>query len=150
MNLRHSADDETDHEVIHLGSDGLGRSGATRWGFMLVAFMRVVAVLWLFQGLLQWRSILAPGDFPLDALPRLEAIAIVFFAVINLVAAVGLWLAAPWGGVLWLFAAAAQMFMTVFIPGMLPGGRLLLALDVALIVAYFVLTWYAAQERDAF
>jgi uncharacterized membrane protein len=62
---------------------------------------------------------------------------------------VGLWLAAPWGGVIWLFAAAAQMFMTVFLPGMLAGGRLMMAVDVGLIVAYFVLTWYAAQERDA-
>ncbi|MDB5508399.1 MAG: hypothetical protein JWL93_868 [Hyphomicrobiales bacterium] len=149
MNLRHSAEDETNSEVIHLGSDGLSRSGATRWGFYLVVFMRIVGVLWLAQGLLQWQAILAPGDFPLDALPRLEAVAIVFFAVINLVAAVGLWLAAPWGGVLWLFAAAAQMFMTVFLPGLQPGGRLLLAFDVTLIVAYFVLTWYAAQERDA-
>jgi hypothetical protein len=149
MNLRHTGDEMPDHEVIHIGSDGNGRPGATRWGFLLVAFMRVVAVLWLIQGLMEWRLILMPGDAPLDALPTLEAVGIVFFAVTNLVAAVGLWLAAPWGGVIWLFAAAAQMFMTVFLPGMLAGGRLMMAVDVGLIVAYFVLTWYAAQERDA-
>lgn len=149
MNLRHTGDETPDHEVIHIGSDGNGRPGATRWGFLLVAFMRAVAVLWLIQGLMEWRLILMPGDAPLDALPTLEAVGIVFFAVTNLVAAVGLWLAAPWGGVIWLFAAAAQMFMTVFLPGMLAGGRLMMAVDVGLIVAYFVLTWYAAQERDA-
>ena len=149
MGLRQTAEENSNTEVIQLGSDGAARSGATRWGFLLVVFMRCVAVLWLFQGLLQWHAILSPGVAPLDVLPRLQAVAIVFFAVTNLVAAVGLWLAAPWGGVLWLFAAAAQMFMTAFLPGLLTGGRLLMAFDVSLIVAYFVLTWYAAQERDA-
>lgn len=149
MNVRHTAEDQSNSEVIHLGPDGNGRPGATRWGFLLVVFMRVVAALWLFQGLAQWQLILMPSDAPLDALPTLEAVAIVFFAVTNLVAAVGLWLAAPWGGVLWLFAAAAQMFMAVFMPGLVPAGRLVMAVDVGLIVAYFVLTWYAAQERDA-
>lgn len=132
-------------EVIHLGANG----EAARWGLYLVVFMRVVAALWLAQGLMQWRTILAPEAAPLDAMPTLEASAVVFFAITNLLAAVGLWLAAPWGGVLWLFAASAQMFMIGFLPGLIEGGRLMLALDVALIVGYFVLSWYAAQERDA-
>ncbi len=146
MNLHHPADDTASSEVIHLGGKG---NGATRWGLFLVVFMRVIAALWLIQGLAQWRVILAPSDLPLDSLPSLEAGAVVFFAVTNLVAAVGLWLAAPWGGVLWLFAVSAQMFMIGFLPGTIEGGRVLLALDVGLIVTYFVLTWYAAQERDA-
>lgn len=146
MNLHPPADDNARSEVIHLGATG---AGATRWGLYLVIFMRVVAAIWLVQGLLQWRHILAPTDLPLDALPALAAAAVVFFAVTNLVAAVGLWLAAPWGGVLWLFAVSAQMFMIFSMPGTIEGGRLLLALDVSLIVGYFVLSWYAAQERDA-
>jgi hypothetical protein len=40
------------------------------------------------------------------------------------------------------------MFMIGFMPGLIEGGRLMLALDVSLVVAYFVLSWYAAQERD--
>lgn len=133
-------------EVIHLGGNG----GSARWGLYLVIFMRVTAALWFVQGLMQWRMILAPEDAALDVLPALEAAAIVFFAIMNLLAAVGLWLAVPWGGVLWLFAVSAQMFMIGFLPGLIEGGRLMLALDVTLVVAYFVLSWYAAQERDAF
>ena len=34
----------------------------------------------------------------------------------NLLAAVGMWLAAPWGGVLWLFTAVAQAFVAVLLP----------------------------------
>jgi hypothetical protein len=145
MNFNPQADDETKGEVILLGAEG---GGATRWGLYLVIFMRVTAALWLLQGLLHWRTILAPEESPLDAMPSLEAAAVVFFSITNLVAAVGLWLAAPWGGVLWLFAVSAQMFMIGFMPGLIEGGRLMLALDVSLVVAYFVLSWYAAQERD--
>jgi hypothetical protein len=138
--------DEAKGEVILLGANG----GSARWGLYLVIFMRITAALWLVQGLMQWRLILAPEVDALDALPSLEAAAIVFFAITNLLAAVGLWLAVPWGGVLWLFAISAQMFMVGFLPGLIEGGRLMLALDVSLVVAYFVLSWYAAQERDAF
>jgi hypothetical protein len=145
MNFNPQMDDDTKGEVIHLGANG----GSARWGLYLVIFMRITAALWLIQGLLQWRIILAPEASPLDAMPSLEAAAVVFFAITNLLAAVGLWLAAPWGGVLWLFAVSAQMFMIGFLPGLIEGGRLMLALDVSLVVAYFVLSWYAAQERDA-
>jgi hypothetical protein len=146
MSLNQHMNDEAKGEVIHLGANGR----SARWGLYLVIFMRITAALWLVQGLMQWRLILAPELDPLDAMPTLEAAAIVFFAITNLLAAVGLWLAVPWGGVLWLFAVSAQMFMIGFLPGLIEGGRLMLALDVSLVVGYFVLSWYAAQERDAF
>ena len=41
------------------------------------------------------------------------ASAVIFFGVLDLVAAVGLWLATPWGGVLWLLAAVSQIFVAV-------------------------------------
>ena len=145
MNLNHPFDEKAKGEVIHLGASG----GSARWGLYLVIFMRLLAASWLLQGLNHWRMILSPEGATLDALPALAAGTIVFFAVIDLVAAVGLWLAVPWGGVLWLFAIAAQMFLIGFMPGTIEGGRLMLALDVSLVVAYFVLSWYAAQERDA-
>ncbi len=138
-------DEKANREVIHLGASG---NGTFRWGLYLVIYMRVLAVIWLAQGLMQWRHILAPEGGSIDTLPLFESATIIFFSITNLVAAVGLWLAVPWGGVLWLFAISAQMFLIGFV-GMIDGGRLILALDVALIVAYFVLSWYAAQERDA-
>ena len=141
----HPFDEKANREVIHLGASG---NGSFRWGLYLVIFMRVLAVIWLAQGLMQWRHILAPEGAAIDGLPMFEAATIIFFAITNLVAAVGLWLAVPWGGVLWLFAISAQMFLIGFV-GMIDGGRVILAFDVALIVAYFVLSWYAAQERDA-
>jgi len=145
MGLNQNIDRDTKGEVIHLGASG----GSAHWGLYLVIFMRVTAAIWLVQGLMQWRIILVPEASALDAMSSLEAAAVIFFAIMNLLAAVGLWLAVPWGGVLWLFAVSAQMFMIGFLTGMIEWGRLMLALDVTLVVSYFVLSWYAAQERDA-
>ena len=64
------------------------------------------------QGLSQWRGAGRPADGRRAArrhCRRSAIAAVVFFAVIDLVAAVGLWLAAAWGGVVWLVAVAAQL-----------------------------------------
>ena len=137
-----------DPEVIQVGVEAVARKSPTRWGALLVIFMRIVAALWIFQGLLQWRVILAPEDLALDAMPLPLAAAVAFFAVSDLLAAVGLWLASPWGGVLWLFSASANIIIALFMPDFHTGGGLMLGTDFVLIISYFVLTWFAAQERD--
>ena len=118
------------------------------WGARLVVFMRTTAVLWMLQGLIHWKVILAPDRIPIDALPDALAAAIVFFAVMDLLAAVGLWLAAAWGGVLWLFAACGGTVILMFMPDFHFGGRFFIPINVALIGVYFMLTWNAALERD--
>jgi hypothetical protein len=119
-----------------------------RWSFLLVIFMRCMSLLWLFYGLRQWQLILAPSDVPLDALPTSLALATVFFAVADLLAAVGLWLAATWGGILWLFSASASIIISLFMPGFRADGALALSFNFLLIITYFVLNWLAAVERD--
>src|SRR5437588_4148854 len=94
----------------------------TRWGMLLVLFMRIVAVLWVYQGLVQWHVILSAEQSIFDVLPVQTTIAVVFFAVLDLLAAVGMWLAAPWGGVLWLLTAVARASVAVLLPGLVAGG----------------------------
>jgi hypothetical protein len=139
----------TSSDTIQVASSRKRRRGTQAYyGFLLVVFMRIMAVLWMFQGLMQWKLILAPDSVPLDALPMPVATAIGFFAVIDLLAAVGLWLASPWGGVLWIFSASASIVVSLFMPGFHAGGRIVMAIDFALMLIYFVLTWQAAQERE--
>jgi hypothetical protein len=120
----------------------------TRWGVLLVWFMRFVSVLWLVQGLLQWHTVILPEPSNFDALPPIVAAVTVFFAIIDPVAAVGLWLAAPWGGVVWLLAVVAQAALVIFMPELVAGGLFLLIFDFALIVAYLLLTYQSAIEGD--
>ena len=119
----------------------------TRWGLILVIFMRLLAAMWVLQGLWQWSQFLLPANEIFDDLTMMQSGAIMFFAVIDLLAAVGLWLATPWGGVLWLLAAVSQIFVSVSLRHMF-GISWILA-DVTLILIYFTLTWQAGKVADA-
>ncbi|HEY8578770.1 MAG TPA: DUF6163 family protein [Beijerinckiaceae bacterium] len=141
--------DDADPEVIRVGPEAeRKRRAATRWGMALVLFMRSMAVLWMMFGLTQWANIISPGAAPIDALPTRVAVAVGVFAVADLVAAVGLWLAAPWGGVLWLATAAGEAIAAVTMRGYFSGGWVACGVYVALIAMYFGITWMAAQERE--
>ena len=115
----------------------------TRWGLILVIFMRLLAALWILQGLLQWAAFMLPRDSLFDHLRISQTAAVMFFSVIDFLAAVGLWLATPWGGILWLFAAVVQILVAFSVKNIIPAGWI--AGDVALIVIYFALTWQAGR-----
>jgi hypothetical protein len=73
---------------------------------------------------------------------------IVAFACFNLLAAVGLWLAAPWGGAIWLLCAmveSASPFLSPRAASISTGGAML---NVVLVVGYFFLSWRAVRQRD--
>lgn len=123
-------------------------AGRTRWGLLLVVFMRIIAVLWIIEGLIQWRLVLLAPNSLFDVAPRSVSVAVVAFAVIDILAGVGLWLASPWGGVVWLAAALMQIGVAYFIPTFFAGGALLIVLNVALIALYLFLTWQAGREPD--
>lgn len=136
--------------AIRLGQSDRAEAGA-RYGRWLVWFMRGLALLWMTQGLSNW-ALLVAGDAgtqgAMDAMSDVGAIAVIFFAVLDLIAAVGLWLAASWGGVVWLVAVAAQWFATAIIPGFFPFDVAIAAIDVVLVGGYFALTYRAAGEID--
>ncbi len=73
--------------------------------------------------------------------------ATVFFAVIDLVAAVGLWLAAAWGAVIWLTAIASMLAVEIFFPQVFGGGWLTGALEGVLLAVYLWLALKSAQEH---
>jgi hypothetical protein len=124
---------------------------SARWGFWLIVFMRVVSMLWLAQGLYAWALILAPqylGQPDFHMIPDARASSVIFFCVIDLIAAVGLWLTAAWGGVIWLFAALAKSVLAVMMPELIRGGMALPIITLILLVMYFVLNFKASRESD--
>ena len=88
-------------------------AGVLRWGFVLTWFMRLLAVLWIIKGLSAWAVILGMWS-PVGAFETRSTgyqATIIYFAVIDLVAAVGLWMASTWGGVMWLLAVMSHLIL---------------------------------------
>lgn len=123
---------------------------SVRWNLYLVWFMRVTAILWIAKGLAAWSVIVGAGGVA----PSFEARAtgfqaiVIYFAVIDLVAAVGLWLTSTWGGVLWLLAVMSHLILTFFFPAVLVGGLPAAVAFTTLVTVYLVLSWLAAGEVE--
>ena len=119
------------------------------WSDALVWFMRAIAWLWVAKGLFNWGLVLGAfsryGDFA--TLSRSLQGSIVFFAAVDLLAAVGLWLAAPWGGVLWLLCSVIEGVSPALGARGAVTGAFGVALNALLVALYFLLSWRAGQER---
>jgi uncharacterized protein DUF6163 len=120
-----------------------------RWTARLVLFLRVMAVLSMAKGLYHW-AVVSGIAGPLDGFeyqPTPWQTATVFFAVIDLVAAVGLWLAAAWGAVVWLTACVSMAAVEVFFPQVYGGRLSVVALEGVLLFAYLFLAIQSAREH---
>ncbi|MDQ0395102.1 DUF6163 family protein [Labrys monachus] len=120
------------------------------YGIYLLWFMRGVGVIWLAKGIIHWCLILGIGHADparFLELPVLTQSAVIFFAVFDLVAAVGLWMASAWGGVIWLIAAGAHFAILVFKPEIFGRQYALMATITVLIFVYVALAYLAARVK---
>jgi hypothetical protein len=120
------------------------------WTRRLVIFLRVMAGVSLLKGLYHWSRICGVGVSDED-LYVTHAIAwqtaTVFFAVIDLVAAVGLWLAAAWGAVIWLTAVASMIAVQLFFPQVFGRGMFSILFEAGVLAVYLMLALKAAREQ---
>lgn len=120
---------------------------AIAWSEWLILFFRVMAIFQLAKGLVHWGFLIAGTEsvpLPAGDLVELHA-ANIYFAVLDPVAGVGLWLTSSWGAVLWLLAAMSQIAVLIGFPeifGLLP---LLIVFELAAVGAYLFLTWKLAR-----
>jgi hypothetical protein len=134
-------------DPVHAGE---GEQSGDIWATRLVVFLRVMAALALVKGLYYWAIVCGvgaptPQGFDSYAMPYQSAT--VFFAVIDLVAAVGLWLAAPWGAVVWLTSVISMAAVEALFP-QIYGGRLwVIVVELALLGAYLLLALLSAREH---
>jgi Family of unknown function (DUF6163) len=127
-----------------------GETDGKQWSRRLVLFLRVMAGLSLLKGLYHWAVICGIGaPFPsgFDSYPTPYQVATVFFAIIDLVAAVGLWLAAPWGAVVWLTSVISMAAVELLFPQIFGGNVWLVAMELLLLGAYLGLALMATREQ---
>jgi hypothetical protein len=122
------------------------------WTEYLVLFLRVMAAVSLVKGLYHWTQICSIG-IPANQGFELQSMAwrsvTVFFAVIDLVAAVGLWLAAPWGAVVWLTSVVSMAMVELFFPSVYGGSAFVVLTEITLLGVYLALAIVSARERPA-
>ncbi|ASY68313.1 membrane protein [Sinorhizobium fredii USDA 205] len=102
-------------------------------------FLRLVSASCFWFALNYWAMLIGfshggAGRFDLLA-PEWRAAATAL-AVLYPVAAIGLWLLVSWGPVIWVLAAAIEMVMYEFYPGMLEARPLLLVLHGTVAVTF--------------
>ena len=142
-----TSDSANELAPVHAGEDQR-REGA--WTERLVMFLRVMAGVSMLKGLYHWAAVCGfigghDGGFFAHG-PQWQT-ATIFFAVIDLVAAVGLWLAAPWGAVVWLTAAVSMAVITMFFQQVYGAQPAIVVLEGAMIAAYLFLAIQAAREH---
>jgi hypothetical protein len=140
-------DDVHNLEPVH---EQKGEPEIERWTRRLVFFLRVMAAVSMLKGLYHWSRVTGIGvsENDLFALqPIAWRVATVFFAVIDLVAAVGLWLAAAWGAVIWLMSVASMLAVEMFFPQVFAVGIPVGIVEGALLAIYLVLALKSAQEH---
>ncbi len=101
-----------------------GEPQVGRWTRRLVLFLRMMAAISMLKGVYHWARVcgIGGGDtFEYQSIAWQAAT--IFFAVIDLVAAVGLWLAAAWGAVIWLMSVASMLAFEIFFPQVFGVGR---------------------------
>ena len=126
--------------------------GADRWTRRLVLFLRVMAGVSMLKGLYHWSRVCGIGVDPNNVFEYHSIawqVATVFFAVIDLVAAVGLWLAAAWGAVIWLMSVASMLAVDIFFPQVFGPSLVAEVIEVGLLGLYLLLALKSAQEHPA-
>jgi fatty acid desaturase len=120
------------------------------WTRRLVLFLRIMAVISVTKGLYHWAQVtgfIGGEEEAFESQPMAWQTATVYFAVIELVAAVGLWLATPWGAVVWLTTVVSMAIIELMFPAIYGGSLTVVALEASMLGAYLALAWMAARER---
>ena len=120
------------------------------WTRRLVLFLRIMAVISVTKGLYHWAEVtgfIGGEEDAFENQPMAWQTATVYFAVIELVAAVGLWLATPWGAVVWLTTVVSMAVIELMFPAIYGGNLTVVVLESLMLGAYLALAWMAARER---
>jgi Family of unknown function (DUF6163) len=120
------------------------------WTRRLVLFLRIMAVVSILKGLYHWSQVtgfIGGEEDAFENQPMAWQAATVYFAVIELVAAVGLWLATPWGAVVWLTTVVSMAVIELMFPGIYGGSLVVVGGEALMLGAYLALAWMAARER---
>ncbi len=121
------------------------------WPRLNVIFHRLLATAWIVHGLMAWSIILGVDvtqTRPFDARAATFQAVTIYFAVVDLLSVVGLWLLAPWGSVVWLIAAVSRLVLAFVFPAAASLTLLGAGGIAACIVIFMGLVWMAGRAES--
>ncbi|MGL4495798.1 MAG: DUF6163 family protein [Beijerinckiaceae bacterium] len=126
-----------------------GETKKRRWRMLMAWAMRLIAMAWFAKGVIWWTDILGFNGPAMFEEKRMAAKAVAIgFATLDLVAAVGMWLLSAWGGVMWLLTVTIELVLTFIAPNIFAIDGTRVAVLIASIVLFLVLTSLSAREED--
>ena len=142
-------DSSRDHAIsVEAISSERIESGDNVWTRRLVIFLRIMAVVSVFKGLYHWAQVTGFVGGEEEAFEN-QSLAwqasTIYFAVIELVAAVGLWLATPWGAVVWLITVVSMTVIELMFPAIYGGSLAVVGAEALMLSAYLALAWMAPR-----
>jgi hypothetical protein len=123
------------------------------WRTSLMIWLRLLSVAHLGWALWEWAALMGivppvGGEMTRAQLPRMGAA--YFFAGIDPVAAVGLWLGSTWGTATWLVATFARIIIHTGYAGIFGWTTMWTGLQLASLLIYVLLFFLAERaEREA-
>jgi hypothetical protein len=135
------------------GSGGAsGPLASVNWKLIMTWLVRVLAVVWFAKGVVAWGVIIGldiGSGVAFEDQGIVSQSIIVSFAVVDIVASVGLWLLAPWGGVVWLLTATTRVALVFVAPVSIGPSLIGSGFVAAAILAFLVIGWLAGREQPA-
>jgi len=109
--------------------------------------MRILSFVWLLKGISSWLIIFGiwSPHFPFYTATMGYQSIVVYFAVTDPIAAIGLWMATAWGGILWLLAIVTNIILALFFPQIIPGGTIVPYIYAFLVLCYLIMSWLASK-----
>lgn len=138
------------HDPINAGTRAL-MERLTPWRRRRALFLRAVSMFLLLEGVFHWAvicGIVRVGGELFENMDTPAQAAVIWGAIIDPIAGVGLWLGAGWGVVMWLFATVTRIGLDFWAPEGMTRFLLLSLFEMSLIVAYAVMSVRAARESD--
>jgi uncharacterized membrane protein (DUF2068 family) len=101
------------------------------------------------KGLYHWAAVCGfiGGAGGFEARSQAWQATTVFYSVIDLVAAVGLWLVAPWGAVVWLTSTVTMIMIQLFFDRVYGTDIVVVTAGLLAILGYLVLSLLASREK---
>ncbi|HSI39627.1 MAG TPA: DUF6163 family protein [Xanthobacteraceae bacterium] len=121
------------------------------WQKRLLIYLRLLAGFMLMKTVYSW--MLIGGLWDVDGshfqlLSFAAQAAVVWAAIMNPAAAIGLWLGAAWGVVLWLVTTLVQILISATAPEGVGSLYIVAAVEAVLVIAYGVVAFRAGREEQ--